>query len=463
MKNIIDTTKNPLGHAPIVGLMLKFGVPSVIMIVVSSLYNMVDQIFIGHGVGYLGNAATNVIFPLNMLAFALAVMFGDGGAAFMNLNLGQGRKKEASMAAGNVMIGTFGAGVIVAAVCICFLEPICRILGATSESMPYALDYGYIIMLGFPFINYSMSVSSIIRADGNPRFAAIVMISGAIINTILDPIFIFGLQMGVKGAAYATIIGQFLSAAVCFSYIRRFKHIDFSLSDIKLNKKVMGRICALGISSFIMQAAICLVISVVNNAISLCGRHSIYGADIPLAAFGITMKVSQIMLGVCVGLSVGCAPILSFNYGAKQMDRVRKTLAYCIGASVFAMILATICYELFPNYIVALFGSGSELYEEFAMRTFRIHLCLSALIGFQTVAAMFFQAIGKPKRSMMLSVSRQIVFFIPLIWILSAFLGIDGILWAGPAGDALAFLLALPLVIYQFKKFKRMQTAPALL
>jgi putative MATE family efflux protein len=427
------------------------------MLVVNSLYNIVDQIFIGQGVGYLGNAATNVIFPLTVLAMAVSLMLGDGGAAFMNLCLGEGRKKDASKTAGNVIITAVTSSILLMGICLILIKPLCHLFGATGDSLPYALDYGFIIAIGFPFVFFSNSVSALIRADGSPRYSMAVMVCGAVTNTILDPLFIFGFGWGVKGAAWATIIGQAVSAVLCLFYLRKFKHIDFTLSTIQFELKIISKICALGISSFITQASIFLVVFLGNNLITYYGARSPYGADIPLAAFGITMKVSQIMLGICIGIAVGSAPLLSFNYGAKQIRRVRKTMLCCIAASVVVMLFATIAYEFFPQYIVMVFGSGSELYQQFSIRTFRVYLCLSVLNTFQTVVSIFFQAIGKPIKSMAISVSRWIVFAVPAMLILSYLMGVDGVLWAGPIADSLSFLLALLLIAVQFGEFKKIE------
>jgi putative MATE family efflux protein len=381
--------QNPIGYEPIGRLMLRFSIPSIITMVVSSLYNIVDQIFIGQSVGYLGNAATNVIFPLTILAMAFSLMIGDGGTAFMNLNLGQGNKQKASKAAGNVITATLVSGLVLSLICLIFLKPLCLLLGATGDSMRYALDYGFPIVIGFVFTNFSNSVSALIRADGSPRYSMAVMLSGAVTNTILDPLFIFGFGWGVKGAAWATVIGQIVTAFLCASYLAKFKHIDFSLDDLKLRLNIAGKVCALGVSSFITQAAICLVISVSNNALTFYGARSVYGADIPLAAQGITMKVNQIIMSVCIAIAVGSAPIISFNFGARQIRRVRKTILCCFAASVLVMTLATILYELFPQYIVLIFGSGNELYEQFSIKTFRIFLSLSIINGFTICSGIF--------------------------------------------------------------------------
>jgi putative MATE family efflux protein len=437
--------------------MRKFSVPSIITLIVTYLYNIVDQIFIGHGVGYLGNAATNVIFPLTVLSMAIAVLLGDGGAAFMNLNLGQGNRTEASKAAGNVAAVTVISAVALTIICVIFLKPLCGLLGATADSMHYSLDYGLIIILGFPFVNFATSVSSLIRADGSPGYSMAVMLSGAITNTILDPLFIFGFGWGVKGAAWATVIGQILSAVLCVFYFTRFKHIDFSRKSLRIEWNALKRICTLGISSLITQLAVVVVTSANNIMLTRYGAQSVYGADIPLAALGITMKVNQIVMGFCIGIAAGCAPIISFNYGAQQVKRVKQVILYGTGVSVLIMALATICYEAFPLYIVRIFGTESELYMRFAVKTFRIYLCLAVFNGFQVCIAIFFQALGKPLQAMLVSLSRQVVFYIPVMLLLSSLMGVEGILWAGPVGDTLTFLLVLPLVLFQFKKFKEME------
>ncbi|MDR0708086.1 MAG: MATE family efflux transporter [Treponema sp.] len=446
--------RNPLGYAPIGQLMRKFSIPSIITLIVTYLYNIVDQIFIGQGVGYLGNAATNVIFPLTV---AIAVLLGDGGAAFMNLNLGQGNKTEASKSAGNVATVTVVSALALTIICIIFLKPLCGLLGATADSIQYSLDYGLIIILGFPFTNFATSVSSLIRADGSPRYSMAVMLSGAITNTILDPLFIFGFGWGVKGAAWATVIGQAISAVLCVSYFSRFRYIDFSSESLKVKWNALKKMFLLGISSFITQIAVVIVTSANNIALTTYGAQSVYGADIPLAALGITMKVNQILMGFCIGIAAGCAPIISFNCGAQQVKRVKQTILYGAGVSVLIMALATICYEVFPLYIVKIFGTERELYMRFAVKTFRIYLCLAVFNGFQVCIAIFFQALGKPLQAMLVSVSRQVVFYIPVMLLLSSLMGVEGILWAGPAGDALTFILVLPLILFQFKKFKEME------
>jgi len=454
-----DTYKNPLGHAPIGKLMLRFSIPCIISFVVNSLYNIVDQIFIGHGVGYLGNAATNVVFPIVVMAIAMSLMLGDGGAAFMNLNLGKGDKEKASKVVGNVVVSSVVAGAALSAVCLIFMEPICRLLGATADSMPFSLDYGYIIASSFVFITFSTGMSALIRADGNPGYSMAVMITGAIINIVLDPVFIFGCGWGVKGAALATVIGQAVSAGMCVFYFSKFKHVDFTLADLKIHLKEIAEICMLGISSFITQAAIFVTISANNNALTFYGAQSVYGADIPLAALGITMKVNMMMMGVCIGIAAGCAPIISFNFGAMQLKRVKKTVVACIAASAAVMVFATVCYELLPQYIVLAFGSGSELYERFSIKTFRIFLCLSVLNSFQICSSIFFQAIGKPVKAIVISISRQVVLYIPVMLAMCSLGGIEGILWTGPIVDALTFFLALPLLLVQFMKFKKMDAA----
>jgi len=450
---------NPLGQAPLKRLMLKFSIPSVITLIVMYLYNIVDQIFIGHGIGYLGNAATNVIFPITVFAMAISMLFADGGAAFMNLNLGKGKKREASATIGNVVISSLVSSLVLTVLCLIFLEPLCKMLGATEASLQHSLDYGHIVILAFPFINFAGSVCALIRADGNPRYSMIVMLSGAIINTVLDPIFIFGFEWGMKGAGLATVISQFVSAALCVHYIvkSRFKHVDCSVANFRINAKVLSRICVLGISSFVAQLMLVLVIAATNNALTFYGARSVYGAEIPLAALGITMKVNQIIMGICIGIAAGCAPIISFNYGAAQIKRVKKTILYALSVTGCVTLAATFCFHFFPQYIIRIFGLESEIYEQFAIKTFRIFLLLMTFNGFQICASIFFQALGKPLESLLIQVSRQVIFFIPAMLLLCSVMGVEGVLWAGPVGDFLTFCLAFPLVLRLFREFKIME------
>ncbi|MBI4855736.1 MAG: MATE family efflux transporter [Acetobacterium woodii] len=446
------TKENTLGTDPIGKLMVKFAVPSIIAMVVNALYNIVDQIFIGRGVGFLGNGATNVVLPITILVIALALLIGDGGAAYMALQLGKGDKKAAAKGVGNVVTLAVILGIGFAVICMVFLEPLCLLLGATENILPYALDYGRIIIIGFPFSVISIALSGVIRADGNPKYSMMGMILGCITNVILNPIFIFIFHWGVQGSALATIIGQALNCGMYLLYIRKFKSIDMKRNYLKLKAGVITKVCSLGVSSFITQIAIVVVIAVSNNVLVKYGAMSVYGADIPLTTMGITMKVSQLSMAIVLGIATGAQPILGYNYGAGNMERTKKTFKITIIAATICMVVATIVFQFFPKALVDIFGTESELYTTFAIMCFRVFLLFSVFSAFQMCTGIFFQAIGKPVEATILSMSRQIIIFIPATLILPMFMGVEGVLWAGPVSDLLAFILATILLTTQWNK-----------
>ncbi|MBU4438928.1 MAG: MATE family efflux transporter [Acetobacterium sp.] len=448
----IETKENTLGTDPIGKLMVKFAVPSIIAMVVNALYNIVDQIFIGRGVGFLGNGATNVVLPITILVIALALLIGDGGAAYMALQLGKGDKKAAAKGVGNVVTLAILLGIGFAIICMVFLEPLCLLLGATENILPYALDYGRIIIIGFPFSVISIALSGVIRADGNPKYSMMGMILGCITNVILNPIFIFVFHWGVQGSALATIIGQALNCGMYLLYIRKFKSIDIKRNYLKLKAGVITKVCSLGVSSFITQIAIVVVIAVSNNVLVKYGAMSVYGADIPLTTMGITMKVSQLSMAIVLGIATGAQPILGYNYGAGNMERTKKTFKITIIAATICMVAATIVFQFFPKALVDIFGTESELYTTFAIMCFRVFLLFSIFSAFQMCTGIFFQAIGKPVEATILSMSRQIIIFIPATLILPMFMGVEGVLWAGPVSDLLAFILAAILLTTQWNK-----------
>lgn len=447
----VDFAKEPIGR-----LILKFAIPCVISLVVNALYNIVDQIFIGWGVGYLGNGATNIVFPITIIALALAVLIGDGGAAFFSLKLGEGDNDSVRKGLGNVIVMVTIAGIAILVIFVAFMNPILTLFGATELLRPYALEYGYIIAIGLPFTMISTALNALIRVDGSPKFAMFSMLLGAVINTVFDPIFIFVFGMGVRGAAIATIMGQIASFIVSVIYIPRFKTVRFDKSSLRLNAKICGNILVLGVSSFITQIAITIVMIVFNNLLKEYGAASDYGSEIPMTAMGIVMKVNQIMLSVLVGIAIGAQPVIGFNYGCKNFGRVKKAFLIAIAA---AEIIAVICFFIFqfaPMSIVSLFGSEEGLYNDFAVKCFRIFLMLCPLNGFQTVAAIYLQAIGKPVKSAIVTLSRQILFLVPTAALLPMLLGVTGVLWAGPVADGLAFILALALIIYEMKQLKHL-------
>lgn len=448
--------KSAFATEPVGRLIVKFAIPCVISLVVNALYNIVDQIFIGWGVGYLRNGATNVVFPITIIALALAVLIGDGGAAYLSLKLGEGDLDSVKKGVGNAAVMITIAGIAMLVITIVFMNPILTLFGATDVLRPAALEYDYVIAIGLPFTMISTALNAMIRADGSPKFAMVSMLLGAIINTVFDPIFIFIFDMGVRGAAIATILGQIISFLVSIFYLPRFKTFHFDRSALRLHKRVCLSVLSLGVSSFITQIAITVVMALFNNLLAVYGAASVYGSEIPLTAMGIVMKVNQIMLSILVGIAIGAQPVIGFNYGCKNFHRVKRAFEVAIAAAEIIAIIAFFIFQFAPMSVVSIFGSEEGLYNEFAVKCFRIFLMLCPLNGFQTVAAIYLQAIGKPIKSAVVTLSRQIVFLVPVALLLPKAMGVVGVLWAGSAADALAFILALAMIVYEMKKLKKM-------
>lgn len=455
MEHAVPQTQSPFATEPIGRLIVKFAVPSVIALLVNSLYNIVDQIFIGWGVGYLGNGATNIVFPITIIALALSMMIGNGGAAYLSLKMGEGEVETAKKGVGNAVTLVTIVSILLAVIFLIWIDPILTLFGATDVLRPFALEYGFIIGAGLPFMMISAAINSMIRADGSPKYAMLSMVIGAIINVILDPVFIFVFQMGVKGAAIATIIGQVASFVVSVLYMPHFKSVQLNKSSFAPCAKVSVNIVIFGLSSFITQFAITIVMALTNNLLAKYGAQSVYGAEIPLTATGIVMKVNQIMIAILLGIATGTQPIIGYNYGAKSYHRVKKALEISLIASEIVSVAAFLIFQFAPMSVVSLFGSEEGLYNEFAVKAFRIFLMLCPLTGFQTIAAVYLQAVGKPVKSAILSLARQIIFFVPTALILPVFLGVEGVLWTGPVADGLAFLLSLAFLLYERNHLKR--------
>ena len=427
----------------------------------NSLYNIVDQIFIGWGVGYLGNGATNIVFPITIVALSLSLMIGDGGAAYLSLKLGEGDIESAKKGVGNAIVLVTVVSILLAAVFLIGINPILDLFGATDMLRPYALQYGTIIGIGLPFMMIPGAINSMIRADGSPKYAMFSMALGAVINTIFDPVLIFVFHMGVQGAAIATVMGQVASFVFSVIYLPRFKTLRFDLGSFRLQPRTCVRIASFGISSFITQFAITIVMALTNNLLASYGAQSVYGSEIPLTATGIVMKVNQILISILVGIAVGTQPIIGYNYGSKNYLRVKKALDIAFMISEIISIIAFLVFQFTPMTIVSLFGSEEGLYNEFAVMAFRIFLLLCPFTGFQTVVSVYLQAVGKPIKSAILSLARQIIFFVPAALILPRFLGVAGVLWTGPVADGLAFLLSLGLLIYERSQLKVAERASA--
>ena len=369
--------------------------------------------------------------------------------------MGEGEVETAKKGVGNAVTLVTIVSILLAVIFLVWIDPILTLFGATDVLRPFALEYGFIIGAGLPFMMISAAINSMIRADGSPKYAMLSMVIGAIINVILDPVFIFVFQMGVKGAAIATIIGQVASFVVSVLYMPHFKSVQLNKSSFAPCAKVSVNIVIFGLSSFITQFAITIVMALTNNLLAKYGAQSVYGAEIPLTATGIVMKVNQIMIAILLGIATGIQPIIGYNYGAKSYHRVKKALEISLIASEIVSVAAFLIFQFAPMSVVSLFGSEEGLYNEFAVKAFRIFLMLCPLTGFQTIAAVYLQAVGKPVKSAILSLARQIIFFVPTALILPIFLGVEGVLWTGPVADGLAFLLSLAFLLYERNHLKR--------
>lgn len=455
----MEKEENILGYEKIGKLIRKFSIPSIISLVVNSLYNIVDQVFIGWGVGYLGNGATNVVFPLTMICLAFALMFGDGSSAYLSLKLGEKKKEEASKGVANGILISIIVAVLLSAGILIFLPQLINLFGCTDALREYALKYGYVIAIGLIFMMIGTTLNSIIRADGNPKYAMTSMVIGAVLNIILDPIFIFVFKMGVEGAAIATVISQFVTFLMNVLYIRKFKSIKITKKEFNLKPAITRKVSMLGISSFITQMSIVLVMAFENNLLGKYGAESEFGSEIPITVLGIVMKISQILNSVIIGIAAGAQPILGYNYGAEKYDRVKKTLKTVLGLSVIVSTIAFILFQTIPDKLIAIFGSESDpRYVEFACLAFRTYLLLCICNGVQIPAGIFFQAIGKGLKSALISLSRQVLFLIPAMVTLGYLFGIHGILFAGPFADGLAFIIAGTLLIIEVKHLRRAST-----
>ena len=461
MKTNVQDASNPLGYEKESKLLVGYAVPCIISMLVTALYNIVDQIFIGQGVGMLGNAATNIAFPLSTACTAIALLLGIGGSSNFSLKLGAGDEKSAAKYSGNAMSMMVIAGVSLFVLVQLFLTPMLKFFGATADVLPYAQEYTRITAIGFPFLIANTGISKQILADGSPKYSMMSMLVGAIINTILDPLFIFGFGMGMRGAALATIIGQIISFCISLRYVFHFKSIRLTRESFKLEGHYCRRIATLGASAGFNQVAMTIVQIVMNNVLSYYGAQSVYGGEIPLACAGIITKVNMIFMSLVIGISQGTQPIIGFNYGAKKYDRVRKTFLLAVTTATMLSVVAFACFQLFPRQIISVFGTGSETYFAFAERYFRIYLFLTVINGIQPVTANFFTSIGKSILGIFMSLTRQILFLLPLIVIFPMFMGIDGVMYAGPIADGMAALVCGFFMVRELRELTRKQKESA--
>lgn len=445
-------TDNPLGYEKIAKLLKDFAVPSITATLVGSFYNIVDQIFIGQGVGYLGNAATNVSYPFSTICLAISLLIGIGSASRFSLYLGNKQPESAAKVAGNGIVLMVLCGLAYAVAGECLLTWLLKLFGATTEVFPFAKQYSGVVLIGMPFLIVTNGMSNLIRADGSPRYSMICMITGAIANTILDPIFIFVFHWGIFGAALATILGQILSFVMAIRYLWHFQTIRFDKGCFRLRMSETLKTCGMGISSSVNQIAITFVQIILYNSLTYYGAQTVYGSDIPLAACGIVMKTNAIILAIVVGISQGVQPIIGFNYGAKQYARVREAYLLAIKWNMVVSVVGFFLLQCFPQYIISMFGDGEKLYVEFAVLFMRIFLFMVAVNGVQLLSSAFFTAIGKATRGALLALTRQVFFLVPLILLLPLRFGIMGVLFAGPIADFMAFVLSVVLVSRELKR-----------
>ena len=449
----MEKQENPLGYEKISKLLAGFAVPSIVAMLVSSLYNVVDQVFIGWDTGYLGNAATNVAFPLTTICMAITLTIGVGTAARYSLYLGQKKYKDAAETIGNGICMMVLFGTLYAVIIELFNRPMLLAFGATDNIIGYAVTYTSITAIGMPFLVLMNGMSNIARADGSPMYSMISMLIGAVINTVLDPVFIFGLKMGVAGAAWATVIGQIISCIYAVLYIRKLKRVKIKKEHFRLVPASMGRTMLMGMSNGLTQVALTLVQIVLNRSLVHYGAMSEFGEDIPLGASGIVMKVNAIILAVIIGIIQGMQPIVGFNYGAKKYDRVKSVYKLAVICELIITSLGFVVFQIFPKEVLSIFGSGEneELYFRFGVMFMKTFLFMLPLGGVQMISSNMFSAIGKPVKGALLALTRQVFFLIPLVIVLPLFMGINGIMLSAPTADLLAFITAMIFVVKEMK------------
>lgn len=451
--------QNPLGVKPIGNLLVTFSVPAIISCLINSIYNIVDQIFIGQGVGYLGNAATTVAFPIMTILLAFGTLIGSGASAYAAIRLGEKKKEEAEMTLNNAFLFSFLIGIILMVVGLIILKPMLKAFGATDNVMPYAIDYTSIILIGTPFNLISISLSNLARTDGHPRLSMYGMMIGAALNTILDPIYIFVLHWGVKGGAIATITSQIISAVVLFAYFvrsnQRPEHMQIHKNKLCLNFSLVKSFLALGISSGITQSVACIMQVVMNNSLVYYGNQDPIGGDVALSAMGIVMKISMIMAAFAIGIGIGAQPILGYNRGARHYHRMKKTYLLAVIFATASIVVLWIICQLFPGMIIGIFGNESAAFTNFAIQCLRIYLFGIFCAGFQIVSTNYFQATGQPLKASILSALRQLLLLIPLIIILPMFMGLHGILFSAPIADITSAVIVACFIIPEMRKLNR--------
>ena len=444
-------------------LMRKYSLPCIISLVVAALYNIVDQIFIANAdyLGSYGNAANTVVFPLTVVALAIAVMIGDGACAFVSISLGADRKEDAHRSIGNAILLCLGSSLILTALYLLAMEPILTFFGGRVNAETYACakEYFFWIALGVPFYMFGQAMNPIIRSDGSPRFAMVSTVAGAVANIILDPVFIFPLKMGMMGAAVATVAGQILAAGLAVWYLFHMKAVKLEKRSFVLKGRLIRRFLLLGITSFLSQISLVISMAAVQNMVTRYGAlDSVFGqaeyAQIPLAVLGIVMKFFQIAISISVGLAAGCIPVVGYNIGAGRKDRAKRLFTMLLGWEAAVGLIALLIVDLMPRQLIAIFGAGNEsaYYTAFAVRCFRIYLCMMVPAMVNKGTFIYLQALGKAGPSMLLSMVREIIFGVFLPILLPRFFGLDGVLYSFPTADILTFLLTLVVILKVYRE-----------
>ena len=459
----METGNQFLGTERIGKLMRQYAIPCIISLLVGALYNIVDQIFIANAsyLGSYGNAANTVVFPLTVLAIAIAVMVGDGCCAFVSMALGRKESDKAKRSVGNAVVLTVAGSVILTALYLIFANQIIAMFGGTvnEETFRHSQEYFFYITLGIPFYMFGQAMNPVIRADGNPKFAMASTLAGAVINIILDPIFIFCFKWGMMGAAVATVIGQVVTAILAVWYIVHMKTVKPSRKDFALQWNICGRMLLLGITSFLSQISLVAAMAAINNMLRKYGaqdpifKQEQY-AQIPMAVVGIVMKFFQIVISIVVGMAAGCIPIIGYNMGAEKKLRVKELFTKLLVAEALVGAVALVLAEGFPHQLIAIFGAKNEsvYYTEFAIKAFRIYLCMMILACVNKACFIFLQAVGKALSSTMLSMFREVVFGVGFALLLPVFFGLDGVLYSMPVSDILTFIISAIIIVKTYKE-----------
>ncbi|MDD6213261.1 MAG: MATE family efflux transporter [Clostridiales bacterium] len=463
-----ENSQNLLGTEQVGKLMQKYAIPCIISLLVGALYNIVDQIFIANAsyLGSYGNAANTVVFPLTVIALAIAVMLGDGCCAFVSISLGRREAEQAKRSVGNAVVMTVVSSLVLAAIYLIFSDLIISMFGGTvnAETYHHSKEYFFYISLGIPFYMFGQAMNPIIRADGNPRFAMISTLAGAVLNIILDPIFIFIFKWGMMGAAVATVAGQVVTAVLAIWYLLNMRHIKPAQGDYRMDRRVAGKTIVLGICSFLSQISLVAAMAAINNMIRKYGAlDAIFGqeqyAQIPMAVVGIVMKFFQIVISIVVGMAAGCIPIVGYNMGAGLNKRVKDLFTRLLLTEAAVGAIAFVIVEFFPGQLIAIFGAANEsvYYTEFALRAFRIYLCMIILACVNKACFIFLQAMGKAAASTALSMIREVIFGVGFALLLPLFFGLDGVLYSMPLSDILTFMISLFLIWRTYRELNEME------